>query len=291
MIEGVQVTSLEQLVQQAVSLGQQLLPRFPGMDAGGRVRKHGQGGGFAPGQFVGGAPEIAPGRCFQPDDIPTERGMGGIQGEDFIFAAARLQAGCLDGFDGFLPKGPFLAARQADDLHGQRAAAAGDVSRLDIPDQGPSDGYRIDAGVPSEIPVFKLDEGRGEFLRNRVPGRKPPLSVRRDPGPEQIAVPVLDDGGIRNVPKERPWQAAEPGQQHQRGRNGQDTLSGRFFHRVTTAVPEAVLAATRLSYMASQVTGGSRNDPSYAARSRSLKVFEVPSGRSKYQMQASSRMS
>ena len=83
----VDVAVLQKSQQQAVAFFEQGVPLFPGVHRGGGVRKDCQRGGFRPGEFGRRSSEIAPRSGVQPDDIPPEGGVGGIQGEDFFLAA------------------------------------------------------------------------------------------------------------------------------------------------------------------------------------------------------------
>ena len=246
--------------QQTVPLGQQLVPGLAGMDGGRRVGEDGQGGGFGPGEFRGRAPEIAPGGRFQPHDIAAERGMGGIQGQDFILGAAEFQPGGQDGFHHLLPNRPLPVPGQADDLHRQRTAAAHDVPRAQVVHGGADQRDRIHARVPPEMPVLELDEGGRKPVRDGVAGREPPLLVLRDAGAQQFTVPVGDDRRIGRTLKKVLRQAEQPACQKDLEKNQECSLPAA--HRVTAVVLDSVLAETCGLYIAEQVMVGRMYEPS-----------------------------
>ena len=192
----IEVSAPVQPLQQAVPLGQQLVPGLAGMNGGRRVGQDGEGGGFGPGKLCGGAPEVAPGRRFQPHHIASERSMGRVQGQDLILGAAEFQPGGQEGFHHLLPYCPLPVPGQADYLHGQRTAAAHDVSGAQVIRGGTEQRHRVHARMPPEMPVFELDERRGEPFGHGVTRRETPLLVPRDAGAQQFPVPVGDDRRI-----------------------------------------------------------------------------------------------
>ena len=224
------------------------------MDGRGSVGENGERGGFRPGQFVGRPAEIPPGGSIQAHDVSPERGVGGVQGQDFILGQTGLQPGGQDGFHPFLPKRPFLSPGHPDYLHRDRTAPAHDMPLVDVAPERPDERQGIHARMPPEMPVFELDEGCGVSLGNGIAGREPPLSVRRDAGPQEFAVAVGDDRRVGRTPEEVPRQAAEPACEKDLEKNQCNGLPAA--HRVTEAAPEAVLAATCGLYMAVHVTAG-----------------------------------
>ena len=207
----VDVAMFHQPLQQAVPLFEQGLPPLSRMDAGRGVRENGEGGRLAPGQILRRAPEIAPRRGLESDDIAAERGVGRIEREDFILGAAQFQPCREDGLHGLLPERPLPAARQADDLHCQRAAAALHFPRADVLHEGTGNGPRIDAGMIAEVPVLELDESGFIPFRYAVARGKAPLPVRRDPGPEQVPAGIFHDRRTGDSFEEVPRQAAKVG--------------------------------------------------------------------------------
>ena len=170
------------------------------MDEGRSVGQHGQCGALGPGKVVGAAAVVPPGCRLEPHDVAAERGVAGVQGEDFIFAAIGVQPQSQNHFDQFFGNGARLvAAAQADDLHRERAGAATYFAAQDVEADGPENGQRIDARMIPEPLVFKGDDGPGEFFGNRIGSGEAPLAVRSDPGAHQLSVAALQDGTDRIV--------------------------------------------------------------------------------------------
>ena len=230
------------------------------MHGGGGVGKNGQGGGFSPGQFGGGPAEVPPGRRFQPHYIPPERCMGGIEREDFPFAAAKLQPGGLYGFYHLLPQGALLAARKPDYLHRECASAAHYAAGSDIVHGGPHQGHGVHSRMPAEPSVLKLHQGPGETFGNGVGRGKAPLTVFGDARAQEFPFRTLHYGGIDGPLEQVPGQAEKPAQQQEGCQAGEDSsLTLRMTvgnHRETTAVPAPVEALMAGSYMASHTMAG-----------------------------------
>ena len=261
-LQGVRVdeSPFMQPSQQAVPFVQQPVPALARMDGRRGVGEDGERGGFRPGEFVRRSAEVAPGSGVQAHDISPERGVGSVQGQDFILGQAGLQPGGQDGFHPFLPKRPFLSPGHPDYLHRNRTASADDMSFAEVAPERPGECQRIHARMPPEMTVLELDEGGGISGRNGIAGREPPLPVRRDAGPQEFSVAVGDDRRVGRTPEEVPRQAAEPACEKDLEKNQGNGLPAA--HRVTEAVPEAVLAATCGLYMAVQVTAGRMYSPS-----------------------------
>ena len=249
-----------QPLQKPVPFLQQPVPALARVDGGRGVGENGEHGGFRPGQFFRRPSEIAPGSGVQPYDIPSERSMGSVQGQDLILGPAGFQPGSQERFHPFLPKCPFLSPRHPYDLHRDGAAPAYDVSFAEVAPERPDEREGIHARMPPEMAVLELDQGRGIPGRNRIAGREAPLTVGCDPGSQQFALPVGDDRRIGRALEKVPRQAAEPECEKDLKKNQQDGLPAA--HRVTEAVPDAVWAATCGLYMAEQVTEGRTKDPS-----------------------------
>ncbi len=124
----------------------------------------------------------------------------------------------------------------------------------EVAPERPDKRQRIHARMPPEMPVLELDEGRGISGRYGIAGREPPLSVRRDAGPQEFAAAVGDNRRVGCIPEEVPRQTAEPACEKDLEKNQDNGLPAA--HRVTEAVPEAVLPATCGLYMAVHVTAG-----------------------------------
>ena len=193
---GRYVPVLHQPPEQAVPFEEQLFPTAAQVQGGGGVGQHRQGGGFAPGQFVGRPAEIAPGSRFNPHHIAAERGMGGIQGQDLPFGTAGFQARGQHSFYQFLPQGAFFLAGQTDDLHGEGTAAAHHVAAPQIVHRRPHQCGRVYTRVPPELPVLELHQGRGKAVRHRIAGRETPLLVGRNARPQQFALGTFHHRGV-----------------------------------------------------------------------------------------------
>ena len=147
---------------------QELDPVLAGMDVGRRIRQDGQGRRFSPGKLCRRPSEIAPGSCFKPHYVPTERGMRSVHADDLFLRASQLETGGEDGFDQFLAEIPVLAPRHPDYLHGNRATSACDMACLDVTYGSPDYGKRIDTMVEQEPPVLEHDQGGTELFGNAV---------------------------------------------------------------------------------------------------------------------------
>ena len=104
------------------------------------------------------------------------------------------------------------------------------------------------------MPVLELDDGGGAPVGDGVAGRKTPLLVVCNAGAQQFSAAVRDDRRVGYTFEKVLRQAAEPACQKDRNNDQIDFLPPA--HRVTAAVPEAVLAATCGSYIAEQVMAG-----------------------------------
>ena len=171
---------LQEKPQHPVALAQQGFPPLAGVYGGGRVGEHGQGGGFRPRKFGGRMGKVAPGRGVQSHDIPPERRVRGIQGQNLILGAAQLQAGGQYHLHHLLGECPRAVSGDADGLHRQGAAPADDSSLPDVLPGCPCHGQGVDAGVVVEMPVLEGQQAADELAGHGVARREAPLAVRGD---------------------------------------------------------------------------------------------------------------
>ena len=75
------------------------------MDQGGRVGQDGKCGTFGPREVGGASPEITPGCCLDANDVPSERGVRGIEVQDLMFVEGCFQEKGIAGFDHFFIQG------------------------------------------------------------------------------------------------------------------------------------------------------------------------------------------
>ena len=78
------------------------------------------------------------------------------------------------------------------------------------------EGQRVHPGVPVEAPVLEAGDRRRELVRHRVGDAEAPLAVRRDRGPEQLAVAVEDHRRERVVERHDRHQRPEGEEQRSR---------------------------------------------------------------------------
>ena len=204
----INVSVVQQSLEQPVALGKQGLASFARMNGGRGIGQDSQGSGFGPGKIFRRNPEVAPCGSVQPHDVAPERGVRGIEGQDAFFGVAALQTGSQNRLDGFLPQGPFTLTGQADDLHGQGTAAAGHVAAAEVVFDGPADGQGIYPRMPAEMSVFELDKGRCIPGWNLPAGRETPLAVIGRPGAQENAATVRNDRGVGKPAEEVAGQAA-----------------------------------------------------------------------------------
>ena len=204
----INVSVVQQSLEQPVALGKQGLASFARMNGGRGIGQDSQGSGFGPGKIFRRNPEVAPCGSVQPHDVAPERGVRGIEGQDAFFGVPALQAGGQNRLDDFLPQRPFTLTGQADDLHGQGTAAAGHVAAAEVVFDGPADGQGIYPRMPAEMPVFELDKGRGIPGWNLLSGRETPLPVIGRPRAQEHAATVRNDRGVGKPAEEVAGQAA-----------------------------------------------------------------------------------
>ncbi len=162
---------------------------FAEADRPGSFGQDGEKRGLGPAQLFRTPAEIQPRRGIDADDIAAERSVGGEEGQDLPLRAPGLEPQGQNGFLQLLEVRPLpVLPGQADDLHGDRARAAPDLSRAEILPQGPGHGQRVDAGMRVETFILEPDEDIVEPLGNAIAGREAPLAVGGRPGPEQPAV-------------------------------------------------------------------------------------------------------
>ena len=74
-----------------------------------------------------------------------------------------------------------IIAHQADDLHGQGAAAAHHTPCFDIEPERAAQAEQVHAGMPPKTFVFKRYDTNGVFLRDGIRLRETPLPIGSDP--------------------------------------------------------------------------------------------------------------
>ena len=189
-----------QPVEQPVPPLQQLLAAPPRVDRAGVVRQDRQHGRLRPGQVAGPATEVAPRRRLKSDHVPAEGRVGCVQREHRVLACAEFEPQRERRLDELLPVGAGPgAARHADHLHREGAAAAHDLARAEVRPRRPGQREGIDPGMRTETLVLGCDRGGRELLRHRVARRETPLPVGCDPRAQQRPVAGLHYGRYRVV--------------------------------------------------------------------------------------------
>src|SRR5690606_24989695 len=142
----------------------------------------------------GCAAEVTPRGGLEPDDVPAERGIRGIERKNLLLRIRELEPSREHHLDELVEDAAILAcARQSRDLHRERASAAHDSARLEIEICRASERQRIHSEMRVEAFVFVLDQRAHELLRQRFPCRKAPLTVLRDARAEQLTFAIQND--------------------------------------------------------------------------------------------------
>ena len=250
------IPMLQQPQKQPVALFKQLLPSLPGMQRRRRIRQHRQKGRFPPAQIPRRNAEITPRSSLQTNHVPSERSMCRILSQYVFLGMPALQPHCLNGLNDLLPQRPLLPPGNTYHLHGDGTSPAHHMPAARILLKRPADCQHIHTRMPPETPVLELDERRGEPFRHRLLRRETPLPVGSNPGPQKLPLCRFHHRGIHRIP-EQPLRQYEKPQECKDATCGTHCGFSSEFHRVTTAVPAAVDAATEGSYMAPATTEGS----------------------------------
>ncbi len=198
--QGVHGMVLEEIGQEGVPFVQEFPSVLARVDVGGSVWKYGQGCGLSPGEGLRGGAEVSPGGGVYPDDVPPERGVGCVQAQDPLLGTAGLQAKCHESLQYLLFHGPGLPfTKNADHLHRERASAACDPPRLDVPGKGPHDREGINAWMDVEVLVLEAEQGLLILHWQGVPLGESPLSVLGYPRSQELSAAVFDYGTVRCV--------------------------------------------------------------------------------------------
>ncbi len=202
--------------------------------------------------------QVAPYGGVDSHDIPSERGVRGVQLQNLLLRIPRLQPCGHKHLDDLLDERARAAAVEPYDLHGDGAPAAHHSSVGQIPDQGPADSPETDAPVGMEAAVFVLHQRPGELAGHRIARREPPLAVGGHAGTQQFAVAGRHHSRVGRLLEKIGRKAEQPQQQEQRYCCDRRVSGGMSppFHRSTAIRRFAVMALRAGWYMSSHTVGG-----------------------------------
>ncbi len=185
-----------ELIEQPVAFGPQGFPVATRMQQGRGIGQHGQGGGLGPAQSFRTMTEEAPACGLDPHHIATERCIGRMHAEDLGLGEAELKTHGQGHIEHLVQDAPFPAPGKPGHLHRQGASPAHHPAGPHVLPHRPPQGHGVDAGMVVEVPVLEPQEtGLEARIERGAARREPPLSVRRHPGAEQVAIAVQQGHG------------------------------------------------------------------------------------------------
>ncbi len=258
-IERAEISRFVQAAQQEIAFGAQPLPIAREMHQRRIVGQHREGRGFGPRERVRITAEVPPGGGFEADDIAAERRVRGVQREDLVLAEGCLDAQGEHRFSDLVGETALIAAaRQAGNLHGDRAAATDHAAGTRVQAERAGDGQSVDATMGVEPFVLEHQQRSREFCRHAGLGGEAPLPVARDTRAQQRTVARLEYIGLGRGEQPGRQQRPEPRSGRNRGqhRGGQDAAARQRCGETTSTHVPCDLACCLASYIASMLAPG-----------------------------------
>ena len=135
-------------VEEAVALRQEPVAVAAGVHEGGGVRQHGERRRLRPRELPGVAAEVAPGRRVEAHRVAPEGRVRGVEAEHLPLRERQREPQRERGLDRLLDERARPAlAREAHDLHGERAAAAHHAAPAEVEHRRAGEGQRVHPGV------------------------------------------------------------------------------------------------------------------------------------------------